>query len=77
MVTEYYLSGNVWLPSALRGHFLDLCSAFKLAIHILSFQAISRNVYKKGDADVEDYLDALNNLQQTGGRKYQTKKWWS
>jgi hypothetical protein len=44
MVAEYYLSGNVWLPSALRGHFLDLCSAFKLAIHNLSFQAISRNV---------------------------------
>jgi hypothetical protein len=37
----------------------------------------SPSVYEQGNADAEENLDALNNLLQSGGRNYFTKKWWS
>jgi hypothetical protein len=80
MVAKYYQSGNVWLSSALHGHFVVLYSAFKLGICNLSLRGNSKKcttVYEKGDDDMEDYLDSLNNLLQSHARKYQSKKWWS
>jgi S-formylglutathione hydrolase FrmB len=80
MVAEYYLSGNIRLHGALHGHFVDLYTAFKLAICNLSLSGYSKKrptSYERGNYDVEDYLDALNNLLQSYVRKYHTKKWWS
>ena len=59
---------------------MDLYSAFQQVICNLTLSGYSKkspSVYKKSDTDVEDYLDALSNLLESGGRKYHTKKWWS
>jgi len=79
MVAEYCQSGNAWLSSALHGNFVDWYNAFNLGIHNLSLSGNSKKVqwYEKGDNNMKDYLDSLNNLLQSDARKYQSKKWWS
>jgi hypothetical protein len=80
MVEEFYLTGGAWTSSVLHGHFVDQYSAFKQAICQLSFSGSAKkrpSACIQGNPDVEEYLDTINNLLQSGSKKYHSKKWWN
>jgi len=80
MVEQFYLNKSVRSSSALHGHFVDMYSAFKQAIRQLSLSPNNKKaptVYVHGDPEVEEYLDELDNLLQSGTKKFFSKKWWS
>jgi hypothetical protein len=69
MVEQFYLNKLVWSSSAPHGHFPEMYSAFKQAIHQLSLSPYDKKLpsaYVHGDPEVEDYLDQLDNLLQSG-----------
>jgi hypothetical protein len=69
MVEQFYLNKSVRSSSALHGHFVDMYSAFKQAIRQLSlslYNTKSPSVYVHGEPEVEEYLDQLDNLLQSG-----------
>jgi len=79
MVEQFYLKKSAWTSSALHGHFVDMYSTFKQAIHQLSMSPYNKkspSVYLHGDPEVEAYLDELDNLLQSGVKKFYSKKWW-
>jgi hypothetical protein len=79
MQVEFYLTRGGRTSTALHGHFVDLYSAFKQAVCLLSLLGSGKktpSVYVQGDPLVEEYLDALDNLLQLGGKKFYPKKWW-
>jgi hypothetical protein len=78
--TKYYQSGGIQLSGALHGHFVDLYSSFKLGIRHLSVEDKDKKcpaVYTKGDNCCDKYVEALNNLLGSDGKRYNSKKWWS
>jgi len=80
MVEQFYLNKSVRSSSALHGHFVDIYSAFKQAIHQLSLSPYNKKaptLYVHGDPEVEEYLDELDNLLQSGTKNFFSKKWWS
>jgi hypothetical protein len=80
MVEQFYLNKLVWSSSALHGHFVDMYSAFKQAIRQLSLSPYNKKaptLFVHGDPEVEEYLDKLDNLLQSGTKKFFSKKWWS
>jgi hypothetical protein len=80
MCTKYYQSGGIQLSGALHGHFVDLYSSFKLGIRLLSVEDKDKKcpaMYTKGDDCCKEYVEALNNLLGSDGKKYNLKKWWS
>jgi hypothetical protein len=73
MVEQFYLNKLVQSSSALHGHFVDMHSAFKQAIHQLSLSPYNKkspSVYVHGDPEVEEYLDKLDNLLQSGTKNF-------
>jgi hypothetical protein len=73
MVDQFYLNKLVWSSSAPHGHFPEMYSAFKQAIHQLSLSPYNKkspSVYVHGDPEVEEYLDELDNLLQSGTKNF-------
>jgi len=59
---------------------VDHYSAFKVGIRKLSVVDNEKECpveYKVGDDAMAEYVEALNNLLCSDGKKYNSKKWWS
>ncbi len=76
MVTEFYRSGSTGQSGAFHEHFVDLYSAFHLGIRNLSVLDKEKKwpmEYQIGDNACGQYVEVLNNLLGSDGRKYKQK----